>query len=102
MDIRYPSKFEINIDIEDELENITLPRMLIQPILENSILYGVVAEGSSEIKMIHVYADIRDEEVDFVVEDNGCGMTEANCVIFWKRLWNFNRFESGQRNQGGY
>ena len=40
MEIRYPDRFTAEIEMEDALEGVELPRMLLQPIVENSILHG--------------------------------------------------------------
>ena len=76
MEIRYPGKFYAVIEIVDELEEIELPRMLLQPIVENSILHGIVGEGLKEFGRVHVYSLINEEIVSIVIEDNGKGMTE--------------------------
>ncbi len=75
MEIRYPGRFVADIDMEDELEEIELPRMLLQPIVENSILHGVIRENSDQKGKVHVYCCIEPEEVCIVIEDDGKGMT---------------------------
>lgn len=75
MEIRYPGRFVADIDMEDELEEIELPRMLLQPIVENSILHGVIRENSDQKGKVHVYCYIEPEEVCIVIEDDGKGMT---------------------------
>lgn len=74
MEVRYPDKFDVDIDIVDELEEIELPRMLLQPIIENSIVHGIVGGALEHRGEIRVYSDISDEKVKFIIEDNGCGM----------------------------
>lgn len=76
MEIRYPGKFTVNIDVADELEDIEIPRMLLQPVVENSIVHGIIGNESKVPGSIHVYACFEDEAVLFNVEDNGCGMNE--------------------------
>lgn len=76
MEIRYPGKFTVNIDVADELEDIEIPRMLLQPVVENSIVHGIIGNESKGPGSIHVYACFEDEAVLFNVEDNGCGMNE--------------------------
>lgn len=70
MQARYPEKIEADIDEDDSLAEIFIPRMLIQPIVENSIVHGLAGEKG----MVRVYAIIDTEEVSVVVEDNGKGM----------------------------
>lgn len=74
MEIRYPDRFTVDIDIEDELEYIRIPRMLLQPILENSILHGVIDRRGTG--RVHLYCLVEPDVVRFVVDDNGRGMTE--------------------------
>ena len=77
MEVRYPDKFTVDIDIVDELEEIELPRMLLQPIIENSIVHGIVGGALEHRGEIRVYSEISDEKVIFIIEDNGCGMSES-------------------------
>ena len=76
MQIRYPGRFTVNIDIADELDGIEIPRMLLQPVLENSIVHGIIGNESQKPGSIHIYADFEDEVVLINVEDNGCGMSQ--------------------------
>ena len=77
MEVRYPDKFDVDIDIVDELEEIELPRMLLQPIIENSIVHGIMGGALEYRGEIHVYSEISDEKVKFIIEDNGCGMSDS-------------------------
>jgi len=80
MEIRYPGRFLAEVEMEDFLENIKLPRMLIQPLVENSILHGFADSSRNEqegiLGKIHVYCKAMEYSVQFIVEDNGCGMEE--------------------------
>ena len=75
MEIRYPKKFIVEVDIVDELEKIELPRMLLQPIIENSIVHGIIGAELEDFGRIHVYSQITEETVMIMIEDNGKGMT---------------------------
>lgn len=75
MEVRYPIRFSIDIDIVDELEEIELPRMILQPIVENGIVHGIIGGKVEYIGKIHVYSEIGDDKVKFIIEDNGCGMS---------------------------
>ncbi|WP_206458251.1 sensor histidine kinase [Anaerovorax sp. IOR16] len=76
MEIRYPNRFSVEIDMEDYLEDIKLPRMLLQPIIENSIVHGFNSNKavSDVLGIIHIYSCLQGKTIDIVVEDNGCGM----------------------------
>ncbi len=74
MSIRYPNKFKVEIELMDYQEEILLPRMLLQPIVENSILHGIINEEDKENGIIRVYSIMSSNLVKIVVEDNGRGM----------------------------
>lgn len=77
MEIRYPGRFTVDIDMIDELEEIELPRMLLQPIIENSIVHGIIGGATESGGEVHLYSEMSDDKVRFVIEDNGCGMNTA-------------------------
>jgi len=73
MNSRYNGKLETDFDFDDRLMDYYIPRMLLQPIIENSIVHGFkeMETGCN----ISVTAKINGNRVDFSVIDNGCGMT---------------------------
>lgn len=93
MQIRYPNRFDAEIDYEDALENIELPRMLIQPIIENSIVHGLLQIVGGRKGKIHVYSLIEQDMVKIVVEDNGEGMTEESLKELRSKLLGANEDE---------
>ncbi len=81
MQIRYPARFTSDIEIEDKLEDIMIPRMLLQPIVENCIRHGIV-NNIDRPGHIHVFCKICSQTIHIVIEDNGIGMTvdEVNAL----------------------
>ncbi len=74
---RFENKFRLSIDVEEEDEMIysyLIPKMTIQPIVENSIFHGL------ETKPGDCYVKIRlwttEEKVILMISDNGIGMCE--------------------------
>lgn len=82
MKIRYPEKFVVEIEQLDYMEDIEIPRMLLQPIIENSILHGFIAVDDKKEGIIRLYSILESDLLKIVVEDNGCGMdTESLCEL---------------------
>lgn len=85
MKIRYPGLFTVDIDAEDELEEIMIPRMLLQPIVENAIRHGCVGEIDRP-GYVHIYYELTEKDITFVVEDNGKGMSAETLSELKKKL----------------
>ncbi|MBE5923769.1 MAG: hypothetical protein E7271_04775 [Lachnospiraceae bacterium] len=81
MQTRYPDKFTFNADMEDEYEDIMIPRMLLQPIVENAIVHGL----SDRTGQIDVFAQI-DDDIRIYVKDNGCGLSAGKLNSLKERI----------------
>lgn len=88
MKIRYPNRFEVEIDMEDILEEIEIPRMLLQPIMENSIIHGFSNKNESEKGMIHVYCIIESSTVKIIIEDDGEGIEDEELMSIQEQIRN--------------
>jgi len=74
MKIRYADNFEVNVNVEEDCLNNQIPRLLIQPIVENSISHGLQEKEDIGHINIHIYK--KDNVIYLVVEDDGCGIAE--------------------------
>ena len=70
---RYQSRVEFVVEAEGDLERYMVPRMILQPLIENSIQYGV--EESMRACVIRVTAREEAKSVMLEVKDQGKGMT---------------------------
>ncbi len=71
--IRFNGSFSIDIELPMELEDCMVPKLIIQPIVENAIIHGFKEQGRGHI-FVNVYA--REEKLYIEVTDDGCGMDE--------------------------
>jgi two-component system sensor histidine kinase YesM len=71
---RFKGKFRVEFEIDEALYRYRVPRLFLQPIIENAILhgFGAITEGG----VIHISGQIRDGERWFIIRDNGRGMPE--------------------------
>jgi two-component system sensor histidine kinase YesM len=70
--IRYPEEFAIEWDIDEKCLDYGIPRLILQPIVENAIVHGF--EGETEPGLIRVSARERESVIEFAVTDTGKGM----------------------------
>ncbi len=72
---RYPTRLHFEIEIEAALRNFHMPKLLLQPLVENAIIHAI--EPSEGTGNIHVRAYRENEWVILEVSDNGPGIPEA-------------------------
>lgn len=76
--IRYKNSFEVDFDIEPEILDGCIVKLVLQPLLENAIYYGMeFMDGEGEI---HVRGYRKEEDIYLEVEDNGLGMPEEEAA----------------------
>ncbi|WP_172200583.1 cache domain-containing sensor histidine kinase [Saccharibacillus qingshengii] len=60
------------IDVEERWLDAPVPKMILQPIVENAVKYGL--EPLREGGTLHIYSEADEEYLHIVVEDNGAGI----------------------------
>lgn len=70
--VRYKNKFEVTFELDEEIEKYQTIKLIIQPLLENSIYYGM--EAMDEDGEILVSGYKKDGDIYIDVIDNGIGM----------------------------
>ena len=72
--VRYKNRFTVTIDIAPEIEECATIKLIVQPLLENAIYYGVEhMDGEGEITL-RGYE--KDGDIFIEVSDNGMGIPE--------------------------
>lgn len=71
--LRYTSQFDVTMAADDPVRQYGIIKMIIQPLVENSIYYGF----DDTIEKIHIQVSIQKQESSLLitVSDNGIGMT---------------------------
>ncbi len=69
---RFESRLQYSIELEDDIRQIRIPKLLLQPVLENSIKHGF--SKLSSVGKIAIEGYQQGEDVFFVLRDNGVGM----------------------------
>jgi len=71
--IRYSGILSYNIDVADEILPIIIPKMLLQPLIENAIYHGIKPTGREG--HISITGEMEDGWVHLRVVDNGIGVS---------------------------
>ena len=74
MQVRFEGKFEVRFHVETEIFRYEVPKLLLQPLVENAVVHGF--RGMEKGGVLDVTAGRRGDSLLLEIRDNGCGMTE--------------------------
>lgn len=69
--IRFADKFHYIVEIPTSLRDCQVPKLILQPLVENAILHGLNARDTGTI---YIYAQCEGDTLIIAVTDDGCGM----------------------------
>ncbi|MBZ9686525.1 histidine kinase [Clostridium estertheticum] len=74
MRVRFGDCFKLVIDVDEEIKELYIIKLMLQPIVENAIIHGIdEIEGDKDI---FISGKINEDKLILQVEDNGIGMDE--------------------------
>lgn len=74
--IRFMNRIRLSIDVPEELRGVRIVKMILQPLVENSIQHGI-REKPDETGLIEISARRQGDHVRITVADDGVGMDQA-------------------------
>lgn len=72
--------FDVTEDIDDSVLEYTCPNLILQPLIENAIDHGIDVMPEDRRGVISVICKDMDTYIQFVIKDNGIGMTKEQTV----------------------
>lgn len=85
---RFPGKFQFQVAIDERTKKLEIPKMSIQPLIENSFTHSFGNMHHSWIIKIRSY--YYDSYYTIIIEDNGCGMSTGALHELRRRLQEIN------------
>lgn len=73
--MRFENKIDFLIDVPDEIMDYEIPKLVLQPIVENSILHGILGKESKEGSIV-IMAWMEGNDIVFTVSDDGVGIPQ--------------------------
>lgn len=71
---RYKDRLDYSIEINNNLMGCKIPNMVIQPLVENSLIHGIAPKRDGG--KIRIYADKKDDNLIIFISDNGDGFSK--------------------------
>jgi two-component system sensor histidine kinase YesM len=79
---RYDNEIRLDIRCPESFRHLEIPRMLLQPIVENAIFHGIAPK--EEEGCIEIRVDGHGSDVVISIRDNGVGMDEDRLNRLWR------------------
>jgi two-component system sensor histidine kinase YesM len=76
MKMRFKNKISYEIQLDDSILHCFIPKLILQPFVENAILHGL--ENKKDGGNIIVSGVKNGDMLQFIIEDDGIGMDEAS------------------------
>ncbi len=92
---RFGEQFKFYFDVDDEVLETPIPKMILQPIVENCFTHGF--KGKKEHKKIIIRATKKEKKLWIEIEDNGLGISEKN-IKELNKLFN-DAYEANDKNE---
>lgn len=73
-ELRYGDIFHDIYDIDEKVKNVRIPRLILQPIVENALYHGIIPKG--EEGDIYINAKQKEDKLVITVKDTGVGASE--------------------------
>lgn len=96
--IRLEGRVQIVMDIDERFLNIRIPKMTVQPVIENAVKHGLESLGRQGI--LKLYTREEGSSLKIIVEDNGVGMDEEQLNRMRESLYGQSPKESGKNGIG--
>lgn len=72
--LRFSNRFEVEYDFPEEILECRVPKMILQPIVENAIFHGI--EPKSGKGLLELSGEVSGDTILLSVKDNGMGMED--------------------------
>lgn len=85
IECRFMGKIDISIEAEEDVLKKDVIKLLLQPIIENAVFHGLEQKIEEGEVVVSVYL-MQENKIQFVVEDNGCGMDKEQIEQLWQTM----------------
>ncbi|MDO4275618.1 MAG: sensor histidine kinase [Eubacteriales bacterium] len=88
---RFEERFQVKLKVEDESLRAVVPSMILQPLCENALGYGM--EPLKRTTTIYICAGVEDGQLMLSVEDDGAGIEKQRLQVVRERLENSEKYD---------
>lgn len=74
LEARYPDRLSFSFEVDPRVENFLIPRLLLQPLVENAVIHGVLSRQEAGRVGVTITQGTTADTLVCIVEDDGPGM----------------------------
>ena len=98
MKSRYPNTLVIETDVDDSIMDCLIPKLLIQPMIENAVIHGYTQKNTL-FRICISCKDTHDQFIHITVSDNGLGM-DKNIISALQEIHEHENIIDNKKNTG--
>lgn len=95
---RFQNRFVLEIEKEQDVDDMLLPKLTLQPMVENAILHGL--QNTLQGGVIRIWIERINKDVRIVISDNGCGMSPEKLGELVDKIHNGETQKSAGKHNG--
>ncbi|MDB5056371.1 MAG: hypothetical protein JWM44_4421 [Bacilli bacterium] len=97
--MRFPDRLSYEITMHPSLETIEIPKLLLQPLVENSIVHGIEPLDNDE-GLIQINIKPMQDNIVIEITDNGIGMSELKLCEIQESILHYDDNNRGKARNG--
>lgn len=97
---RYENNLEFTIDVPENLSAITVPKLTLQPLVENALTHGF--NGQNELRRLAVMGRIQNDQLILTIRDNGTGFSDEMLQSLRARIQEIEKGQTAIEASGGH
>lgn len=78
--LRFDNRIDLQVKVSEEVNQFYILKIILQPIVENSILHGILGNRDKKEGVIKLSDSLENNTIILSVEDDGVGMTEEKAM----------------------
>ena len=79
--MRFSKRLEYSIEMEEAILDYSIPKLILQPFVENAIVHGF--ENTDVIGQLIITGKENNDNIVFTIQDNGTGMRQDQVEAIW-------------------
>ncbi|WP_214797596.1 sensor histidine kinase [Exiguobacterium sp. s5] len=84
--VRFPDQFEIEVDVPETLLDLTVPKMILQPLAENFFKHGFERDGATEANRFSVRIHQAGPDLVIRCENSGRDISDEELALLKERI----------------